>query len=72
MQQEPDLTQLLKLARSPEGQQLMTLLRSGGADPAEAARLAAQGDWDQARQRLSSLLSTPECQALLRQLEQQL
>lgn len=72
MQREPDMAQLLKIARSPAGQQLLSLLQSSGANTQQTAALAAQGQYDQAKSTLSHLLSQPEYQKLLKQLEEQL
>lgn len=71
MQSMPDMTYLLKLARSPAGQQLLSLLQSsGGSELQSAVSQASSGNYDQAKNTLSSLLSTPEAQALLKQLEE--
>lgn len=71
MQQSPDMSQLLKLAQSPAGQQLLTLLQnSGGNDLQNAIAKASAGDYSEAKKSLSSLLSTPEAQALLKQMEE--
>lgn len=72
MQQSPDLSQLKKMAQSSAGQQLVTLLqRSGGASLQDAVAQASAGNYAQAKDLLNSLLSTPEAQALLKQLEEQ-
>ena len=72
MQSMPDMSQLLKLARSPAGQQLLSLLqKSGGNELHSAVAQASAGNYDQARQALSALLSTPEARALLKQLEEE-
>lgn len=73
MQQKMDAQQLMKLARSPAGQQLLeNLKQAGGSDMEKAVSLAASGNLDQAKQTLSGLLASPEIQALLRKLEGQL
>lgn len=60
---------LLRLAQSPAGQQLLALLqRDGGAELRSAMTKAASGDYEQAKQALSPLLASPEAQALLKQL----
>lgn len=72
MQQSPDLSQLKKMAQSSAGQQLISLLQhSGGNTLQEAVTKASAGDYAQAKAVLSSLLNTPEAQALLKQLEEQ-
>lgn len=73
MEQQFDMYQLMRLARSPAGQQLMEALkRSGGADVEKAAAAASSGNLDQAKQALSGLLQSPDIQKLLRTLEEQL
>lgn len=70
MQFPSDYARVLELAQSPAGQQLLSLLqRSGGTALQEALAQASGGNYQQAKQTLSSLLSTPEAQALLSQLE---
>lgn len=70
MQQIPDMAALLKLARSPAGQQLLSLLqRSGGEQLQNAVNMASSGDYTLAKQTLSALLDTPEARSLLKQLE---
>lgn len=73
MQQNFDSRQLRKLVQSPAGQQLMQALsRSGTGDLEKAAALASEGNLDQAKQALSSLLADPSIRSLLSQLEGQL
>lgn len=73
MQQTPDYSQLLKLAQSNTGQQLMALLQKSGADAlSSAANKASSGDYTQARSLLNQLLQDPKARALLKQLEEQL
>jgi len=69
MQQQPDMQQLLKLAQSDAGKQLMYALRRRGDEAQKAAALAADGHMEQAKQALSGFLDDPEIQKLLRQLE---
>ena len=65
------MSYLMKLARSPAGQQLLALIQqNGGSDLQSAVSQASAGNYDQAKQTLSSLLSTPEAQALLKKLEE--
>lgn len=71
MQPSPDLSQLMKLAQSSAGQKLLSLLqRSGGEALQSAIAKASAGDYREAQKQLSSLLSTPEAQALLKQMEE--
>ena len=66
-----DMSELFRLAQSPAGQQLITLLqRTGGNELQNAVAKASSGDYEQAKQTLSSLLASPEAQALLKQLEE--
>ena len=64
-----NMSQLLRLAQSPAGQQLFSLLQqNGGTELQDALAKASMGDYAQAKQALSSLLSSPEAQELIRQL----
>jgi hypothetical protein len=73
MEQQFDMQQIMKLARSPAGQQLIEALkRTDGSNVEKAAAAASSGDLDQAKQALSGLLKSPEIQRLLRTLEDQL
>lgn len=57
---------IMALANSPAGQQLLALLRqSGGSEIQQAMRKAASGDLAGAKQLLSPILSDPQVQALL-------
>lgn len=60
---------IMRLAKSPAGQQLIALLRQG--DPAklqQAVTQAQSGDYTNASQTLNDLLSSPQAQKLLNQL----
>ena len=73
MQQLPDMNQLMKLARSPAGQKLLTMLQSGSKAELNAITAdAAAGKMQEAGQKLSGLLDSEEARSLLKQLEQQL
>lgn len=73
MQKNPDYIQLMKLAQSPAGQQLMAMLqRSDSTQLRSAMASATAGDMEQAKSILSSLLSDPEAQNLIKQLGDQL
>lgn len=72
MQSMPDLAALLKIAQSPAGQKLLTMLQS--QNPGELNSIAAaatSGNLETARQMASALLSSKEAQELLKQLEKQ-
>ena len=65
------MDQLMKLAQSPAGQQLLAMLQRNGADTLQnAIAMAAAGDYQEAKQTLSALLSSPQAQALLKQMEE--
>ncbi len=67
--QQPDISQLMQLIRSPAGQQLMKLLQQQGGDALQTARnQAASGNFSQARDTLAPVLDTPQIRALLQQL----
>ena len=73
MQQNFDMQQLMALARSPAGQQLMEALkRSGGSNVEMVAAAASSGNLDQAKNVLAGLLESPDIQKLVRTLEEQL
>lgn len=73
MQQNFDTRQLMKLVKTPAGQQLIQALnQSGGSDLQKAAAFASEGNLDQAKQALSSLMTDARIRALLKQLEDQL
>lgn len=64
-----NMNELLRLAQSPAGQQLFSLLQqNNGPQLQEAMKQASAGDYSQARNTLSSLLASPEAQKLIRQL----
>lgn len=63
-----DMQQIMKLARTPAGQQLIAALRQrGGDDLAQAMQKASAGDYTDAKRALSTLLDTPEMKALMQQ-----
>ena len=70
MQSMPDMAALLKIAQSPAGQKLLSLLQGGEIDRITAA--AAAGNYEEAKKMLNTALSSPESRELLKQLEQQL
>lgn len=60
----------MAFAASPAGRQLLSLIQQkGGNDLTKAQAHAAAGDMAKAKDSLSSLLSDPQIQAFLRQLE---
>jgi hypothetical protein len=73
MEQQFDMQQLMKLARSPAGLQLMDALkRTDRVGMEKAAAAASSGNLDQAKEALSGLLASPEIRNLLQTLEDQL
>ena len=69
MQQPNDFSELLQLAQSPAGQQLIALLQKNGGDTLQSAiSKASAGDYTQAQKTISKLLDTPEARQLLQQL----
>ena len=70
MQSMPDMAALLKIAQSPAGQRLLSMLQHGQIERITAA--AAGGNYEEAKKLLHDALSAPESQALLQELEQQL
>ena len=64
-----DYAELLKLAQSPAGQQLIVALKQQqGQNLSIAMARAAMGDYEMARQTITDFLSTPEAKALLEKL----
>lgn len=74
MQNKPDnfsLADAMRLANTPAGKQLISLLQStGGKDLDEARKAAAKGDYESAKNNLSEILKSPQIQALIREMEQ--
>lgn len=67
-----DLTEIMRLAQSPAGQKLLTMLQqSGGQELRGAMEKASAGDYGDARKTIQSFLANPEAQALLEQLRRQ-
>lgn len=69
MEKPADYSELLRIAKSPAGQKLLTLLQqSGGSQLETAMEKAAHGDYSLAKQELAALLDTPEAKRLLGEL----
>ena len=63
------MEEVLKLAKSPAGQQLMAFLQQrDSAAVAKASEQAKSGNYSQAGQTLRELLSSPEAQKLMKEL----
>ena len=70
MQQTPNISELIRMAQTPAGKQLIALLqKQDGAQLQQAIAYAVSGDYNRAKEILSKLLSSPEAQALLKKLE---
>lgn len=70
MENMPNMSDLMKLASSPAGQQLLALVQSTNDGSLEdAVSQAAAGNMESAKNTLSALLSSPQAQALLKQME---
>lgn len=60
---------LMRMAKSPAGQQLIAMLKNQDNSKLEqAAAQAKSGDYAQASQTLSAMLSTPEAKKLMKEL----
>ena len=67
--QDFSMEELMHLAKSPAGQQLIALLKQQDTAKLEQAVTHAKvGDYAQAGKTLSAMLSTPEAQVLLKKL----
>lgn len=67
--QDFSMQEVMKLAKSPAGQQLLALLQdSDGGQMEQATKLAAAGDYAKAAKMLESVLSSDEAQKLIKQL----
>jgi len=70
MQQNPEaIREAMRLASTPQGQQLLSLLRK--TDPSRLQQLmqsAASGNTDQARAALQSILQDPQAKKIVEQL----
>ena len=63
------MAEIMRLAKSPAGQQLIAMLqKQNNSKLEEAVSQAKTGDYAQASQTLSAMLSSPEAQKLLKEL----
>ena len=63
------MQEVLRMAASPAGQQLIAMLRKqSGSDFQAAMSSAASGDYTQAKQAIEKLMADPQAQKLLKQL----
>lgn len=69
MPSQPSMQEMLRLAASPAGKQLIALMQQkGGEDLQKAMKLAATGDYMQVKKAMESVLSDPQAQKLLKEL----
>ena len=67
--QDFSMQEVMRLAKSPAGQQLLAMLQSTDSNKMQqAADLAAAGNYEQAAKKLQGVLSSPEAQELMKQL----
>ena len=70
MQSLPDMNQLMKLAASPAGQRLLSLLQNDTSiDLKKLAQSASTGNYSDAKDQLSGFLTSTETAKLLKELE---
>lgn len=63
------MQEILRLAASPTGKQLIALMQQKGGDELQKAmQLAAAGEYTQAKHVLDSVLSDPQAQKLMKEL----
>ena len=63
------MQEVLRLASSPAGQQLIAMMQQkGGSDFQKAMASAAIGDYGQAKKAIEALMTDPKAQQLLKQL----
>lgn len=63
------MQEVLRMAATPAGQQLIAMLRQqGGSDFQTAMSSAASGDYTQAKRAVEKLMADPQAQKLLQQL----
>lgn len=68
----PELTEAMRIAKSPAGKQLLELLQKNNAQALQGAlQKAANGNYAEARETINAFLTTPEAKVLLKQLRDQ-
>ena len=69
MQSLPDMNQLMKLAASPAGQRLLSLLQNDNSiDLKKLEQSASTGNLSEAKEQLSGFLASDEANMLLKEL----
>ena len=67
--QQPDITRLMALLQTKDGQQLLDYLKNNGGSAARsAAAMAASGDLSGAKETAAPLFADPKLRALLEKL----
>ncbi len=67
--QDFSMDEIMRMAKSPAGQQLIALLKQKDTGALEqAVSQAKSGDYSQASKTLSAMLSSPEAQKLMKEL----
>ena len=68
-QSAPNMQEMMKIAASPAGQELLAALRQrGGNELNHALQKASSGDYTDAKTALTALMDTPEMKALMQHL----
>ena len=63
------MQEILRLAASPAGQQLIALMKQqGGSEFQKAMDCAAKGDYSQAKRAIEDIMSDPKAQQLLKEI----
>lgn len=61
-----DYGELLKIANSPDGQKLLSMIQERGGDQyAQAMQQAERGDYSGAKEMISKIMSRPEAMQLI-------
>ena len=69
MQSLPDMNQLMKLAASPAGQRLLSMLQNdNNIDLKKLAQSASSGNFSEAKEQLSGFLASDEANMLMKEL----
>ena len=69
MQSLPDMNELMKLAASPAGQRLLSMLQNDTrVDFKKLAQSASSGNFSEAKEQLSGFLASDEANMLLKEL----
>lgn len=64
-----DYGELLKIANSPDGQRLLSLIQErGGAQYNQAMQQAESGDYSGAKEMISKIISSPEAMKLIQKI----